>query len=124
MFKSIKNWISEHRKAVIITATILSITGTVVVLLINGKKVKIPIEKITENIIPEEPTSTTTTTQPVTVEIDGIIKTFPRESFIRHLHEGWKASPVQIAKAQALNIELEPGETFVSGCTVNMRKSA
>ena len=43
MFKRIKTWFLKHRKGVLITATILAITGTIVILLINGKKVKMPV---------------------------------------------------------------------------------
>lgn len=44
MFESIKSWLRKHRKAVLVTATVLAITGTVAVLLIKGKKVEIPVE--------------------------------------------------------------------------------
>lgn len=38
MFEKAKKWLSKHRKGVIITASVLAITGTVAILLINGKK--------------------------------------------------------------------------------------
>ena len=49
MFENVKDWFRRHRKAVVITATVLAITGTVAILLINGKKVKMPVKEQTSS---------------------------------------------------------------------------
>jgi len=36
---------------------------------------------------------------------------------IRNLHERWKSSPENLAKAAAYGIELLPGQTLVEGYT-------
>lgn len=70
---------------------------------VNGKSHS-PIIKVVEDIseveesMPEE-----------------IRKTFFVNGFPRKLPAGQKASAVQIEKARALNIELEDGQTFVTG---------
>ncbi len=122
MFNRFRAWINKHRKAVIIV-TILAISGVTAILLINGKKVKIPVSKLATKIVPDAPTiipEAAKTIETVTVEIDGVMKTFPRSEFIRQLHEGWKASSAKIAQAAALGIDLKPGETIVNACTVKM----
>lgn len=124
MFDSIRSWLSKHRKAVFVTATILAVTGAVAVILIKGKKIEIPVEKLAKHLVPEMDKPAETIAQMVEVKVDGVTKTFPRESFIRRLHEGWKASPAKVAEAQALNIDLKPGETLVKACEVTMRVTA
>ena len=121
---SIKAWFHKHRKAVIVTGTILAIVGVVAIIVINGKKVKVPVKELAKAIVPEIPTATEAAAETVTVNVDGVVKTFPRETFIRHLHEGWKASAAKIAQAAELGIDLNPGETLVDACTVNMKMAA
>ena len=121
MFKKFWAWVRKHRKAVVVTATIVAITGTVAVLLIKGKKVEIPVEKLAERILPDTPPTAQVTPKAVAVIVDGESKTFPREAFIRRLHEGWKASPEKLAQAAELGINLQPGETLVDACTVTMK---
>ena len=121
MFKKLWAWVRKNRKAVIVTATIVAITGTVAILLIKGKKVEIPVEKLAEKMLPDTPPAAQVTPTVVSVVVDGETKTFPREAFIRHLHEGWKASPEKLAQAAELGIDLQPGETLVDACTVTMK---
>ena len=120
MFEKAKDWFRRHRKAVIITATIIAITGTVAVLLINGKKVKIPVKELSKRILPEAPEAVSKAAEAVAVEIDGVTKTFPRTEFIRQLHEGWSASPKKLAQSASMGIDLKPGETIVNSCVVKM----
>ena len=141
MFERVKAWFRKHRKGVLITATILAITGTVAILLINGKKVKMPVKELAEKIVPEAPKAVkpvesavnvvkqaapeaAKVAETVTVEVDGVLKTFPRSEFIRQLHEGWHASAEKIAQAAEMGIELKPGETIVNACTVTMKTAA
>ena len=141
MFKRIKTWFLKHRKGVLITATILAITGTIVILLINGKKVKMPVKELAEKLVPETPKAlkpvekamniveqvtpeAVKVAETVTVEVDGVLKTFPRSEFIRQLHEGWHASAAKIAQAAEMGINLKPGETIVNACTVTMKAAA
>lgn len=141
MFEKVKAWFHKHRKAVVITATILAITGTVAILLINGKKVKMPVKELAEKLVPEVPKAAkpvenvvnvvkqaapevAKATETVTVEVDGVMKTFPRAEFIRHLHEGWQASAGKLAQAAEMGIDLKPGETIVNACMVNMKVAA
>ena len=124
MFESIKSWLRKHRKAVLVTATVLAITGTVAVLLIKGKKVEIPVEQLAEKIVPDVPKLDENTMETISVIVDGEVKTFPRKSFIRQLHEGWKASPAKLAQAEELNIDLKPGETIVDKYMVTLRIAA
>ncbi|MGI6671386.1 MAG: hypothetical protein ACOX58_07430 [Christensenellales bacterium] len=138
MFKKIKDWFHHHRKEVLIAATILAVTGTVVILLIDGKKIKMPVKELAEKLVPEVPknmkpietaVNMIKKTTPeivkadviVTVEVDGVMKTFRRAEFIRQLPEGWHASPKKLAQAAEMGIDLKPGETIVNACTVTMR---
>jgi len=121
MLDSVKEWFSKHRKAVMITATVVSITGTVAILLIKGKKVEIPVDEIANKLIPAPYKLPSAVAQTVEDEVDGIEKTFFREGFIRHLHEGWNASNEKIAEAAEKGIHLNPGETYVNPCTVKMK---
>ena len=128
MFEKAKAWFGKHRKAVIVTATILAITGTVAIVLIKGKKVKIPVKELAEKIVPEASKAVKPTTEAVaetvSVEVDGVMKTFPRSEFIRHLHEGWHASAAKTAQAAEMGINLKHGETIVNACTVTMKMAA
>ena len=137
MFEKAKKWLSKHRKGVIITASVLAITGTVAILLINGKKVKMPVE-LAAKIVPEVPKASGSVdaaleaakdvapqlsqmSDTVTIEIDGVYKVFNRSEFIRQLHDGWQASPEKRAQAAAMGIVLKPGQTIVDPCIVKMR---
>lgn len=141
MFEKVKDWFRRHRKAVVITATVLAITGTVAILLINGKKVKMPVKELAEKLVPEVPKAANpvenvvnvvkqaapevaNAAETVTVEVDGVMKTFPRSEFIRQLHEGWHASAAKMAQAAEMGIDLKPGETIVNACTVTMKTAA
>lgn len=138
MFEGIKGWFRKHRKGVLITATVLAITGIVAILLINGKKVKIPVKELADKLVPEAPKAlkpvenaanvvkqitpeVPKAVETVTVEVDGVLKTFPRSEFIRQLHEGWHASAAKMAQAAEMGIDLKPGETIVNACTVTMQ---
>ncbi len=138
MFEKAKSWFRNHRKGVLITATILAITGPLVILLINGKKVKMPVKELAEKLIPEAPkafkpaeaamdaakqitSEAAKVAETVTVEVDGVLKTFPRAEFIRQLHEGWHASAEKAAQAAEMGINLKTGETIVNACTVTIR---
>lgn len=127
MFEKVKAWFRRHRKGVLITAIIVAITGTVAILIINGKKVKMPVKELAEKIVPDipkaVPAATKAVEETVSVNIDGVVKTFPRSEFIRQLHEGWHASAEKIAQAAEMGIELKPGETIVNACTVKMKAS-
>lgn len=121
--KSIKAWIYKHRKGLVIAGVVLVAAGVAAIIIINGKKVKVPLQVLAE-VAPELPQVAETVSDTVTVKVGEIIKTFPRESFIRHLHAGWKASAEKIAQAASLGINLKDGETFVNACMVNMRAAA
>ncbi len=138
MFEKTRSWFHRHRKGILITVTIVAITGTVAVLLIHGKKVKIPIKALSKRIVPETSDAVKATeavanaakkaapeiakaTETVTVEVDGVLKTYPRSEFVRQLHEGWHPSNAKLAQAAERGIDLKPGETIVNACTVKMR---
>ena len=135
MFESIKAWARRHKRGIIITCVIVSVVGTVAVLIINGKKVTIPVKELADKIVPEipktaKPIETAVETvkevapqiaETVTVDVNGVLKTFPRAEFIRQLHEGWHASAEKRAQAAAMGIDLKPGETIVNACMVTKR---
>ena len=121
---SIKVWFRKHRKAVIVTGTILAVVGVVAIIVINGKKVKIPVKELAEAIVPEAPKAAETAAETVAANMEEVMKTFPRDSFIRHLSDGWKASAAKLAQAAELGIDLNPGETLVDACMVNMKVAA
>lgn len=121
MFESIKAWFSKHRKAVFVTATVLAITGSFAVLLIKGKKVKIPLKELAGKIVPDVAVSSETVTQAVSVELDGVMKIVPRKEFVRKLHDGWTHSAAKAVEAAAKGYDLKPGETLVNACTVTMK---
>ena len=134
MLERVKVWFRKHSKAVLITATILAVTGAFAVLLIDGKIVKIPVKELAEKLVPEVPQKSSESlakaadklapkvAETVAVEVNGTLKSFPRAEFIRQLHEGWSASAAKTAQAAAKGIDLKPGETFVNACTVTMRR--
>ena len=45
MFEAIKAWIRRHRKG-LITASVVAIVGGAAILIINGKKVKMPLTEV------------------------------------------------------------------------------
>lgn len=133
MFEKTKKWICKHRKGVIITASVLAITGTVAALLINGKKVKMSVKELAEKIVPDVPKASGSVdaahkeAKSVTpliaqademVTINDVINTFPRAGYIRHLQEGHLASPKKLAQAAEMGIDLKPGYTIVDPCMV------
>lgn len=120
MLKRIKQWCKKHKKAVFVTVTILSIVGTVAVILIDGKKVKIPLEDLANSIVPE-PSTDLVPNQSVKLDLECVETTFERRGGIRNLHGGRKASLAKIAGAKERNIELKPGQTWVVDCTVTRR---
>lgn len=136
MFEGLKIWLKKHKKVVAATAVILAVTGTVVTILVCGKKIDIPIDELGERILPEKKNSPVNTaiplatqeavTQPlqdemISLKVDGIDKVFPRSEFIRRLHEGWNASEEKLAEAAERGITLQPGETIVNPCMVTMK---
>lgn len=122
--KSIKIWAKKHRKGIIATCTVLAVIGVVAIIIIKGKKVEIPVNELAKNIIPEAPKAAETAAETATEGIKNVVKTFPRESFIRQLPDGWKPSAAKLAQAAELGIDLGPGETLVDACTVNMKVAA
>lgn len=122
MFEAIKAWIRRHRKG-LITASVVAIVGGAAILIINGKKVKMPLTEVAKKIIPEAPVILAKDTTNITISIDGVMNTFPRSSFIRQLCKGWKASAAKAAQATEMGISLNPGETIVNACIVTMRTS-
>lgn len=121
---SIRVWFRKHRRAVIVTGTILAVIGMVAIIVINGKKVKIPVAELAEEIVPEAPKVAEATAKTAAGNAGEVMKTFPRNSFIRHLPDGWKASAAKLAQANELGIDLNPGETLVDACMVNMKVAA
>ena len=87
-----------------------------------AKAVK-PVENVV-NVVKQAAPEAVKVAETVTVEVDGVMKTFPRSEFIRQLHEGWHASAAKIAQAVEMGIELKPGETIVNACTVTMKTAA
>ncbi len=114
-----KEWARKHKKA-IAAITIVAVLAGAVILIINGKRVKVPVDKLANTIAPALPEAENV----IQLNVNGVIKTFPRTEFIRHLHPGWHASPEKIAEAARLGIKLNPGETFVNACTVAMHTAA
>ena len=127
MFDKTKSWIKKHRKGVIITASIIAIVGGAVILIINGKEEKMSVAEVVAKMIPEVPSVPAVITEEVatvTISVDGVMKTFPRNEFIRQLHEGWRASDAKIVEAAVKGIPLNSGETLVNACTVAMKNVA
>lgn len=118
-----KNWVYENRKGIIIAGLVLLAAGTAAIIVINGKKVKVPLKMAVE-VVPGLSEAAVEVADTITVNIDNVVKTFPRASFIRHLPLNWKASAEKIAQAASLGIDLNPGETFVRACTVTMKTAA
>lgn len=127
MFNKVKIWVKKHRKGIIVTASVIVIVGSTVFLILNGKKVKMPVAEVAAKMIPESlnvPADVTEGISMVTIDVDGVTKTFLRTEFIRQLPEGQNASQAKIVQAAELGIPLNPGETLVNACTVNMKMSA
>lgn len=141
MFQKIKMWFKRNRKIVIITGTIVSVIGGIaLILLSNGKEVEMPVDELADHLVPDTPDDNTTAAANIsdavssavsaavaedifTVEEDGIIKTYTRSEFIRHLHEGWHPSPEKISQAAEIGIDLKDNETLVNSCTVRMKSA-
>lgn len=135
MFERLKKWLRKNKKVVAATAVILAVTGTVVTIVVSGKKVNIPIDELGKRIIPEKNNPVNTVVsgaaqevvnqqiqdEMVSLEVDGITKVFPRSEFIRQLHEGWHASEEKLLEAAERGITLQPGETIVNPCMVTMK---
>ena len=141
MFEKIKAWLPGHRKGVLVTATIVAVTGTVAILLINGSIVKMPIKELAKRLVPEyrkfkpfkraikilrklikrAAPDAETADETVTVEVDGIRKAFNKSEFLKHLREGWHAA--KAARAADMGIELKPGEAITNSCNVKIRAS-
>lgn len=124
MFASLKAWAKRHRKGIVITISVLAIAGGIVIMVINGKKVKVPVAKLAEGLMPEVSPALAKEAVEIVVDVDGVMKTFPRSEFIRTLHEGWQASAAKIAQAVEMGIPLNPGETIVNSCMVTMKSAA
>ena len=121
--RRLKEWIYRHRIGLIITGLVMTAAGITAVIVIKSRKVTVPLQVLAE-VVPEIPVAAEKVAEKVTVNVDGIVKTFPRESFIRHLHEGWKASAEKIAQAAKLGIDLNEGETLVNSCLVHCKAAA
>ena len=115
----VKEWAQNHKKA-IMAVTVVAVIAGAVVLIINGKRVRVPVEKLMKAAIPNIPEAENI----VQIDIDGVVHTFQRSEFIRNLHPGWHASPEAIIEAAKRGITLNPGETFVRACMVSMKKGA
>lgn len=123
---SIKAWARKHKKGIIITCSLVAVVGTAVILIVNGKKVTLPIEEIVEDVLAEAPK---TPLPPLTAETTSVIEnsivtTFPRSEFIRQLPAGQHASLAKLAQAAEMGIELKPGETIVNETIVHLTHAA
>lgn len=123
MFEQAKAWVQRNQKEILIAVGIVAIIGGVAILIIKGKRVKLPLSEVGEKLILETPSNLAKNAADVTIEIDGVLKTFPRSEFIRQLHEGWQASAAKMAQAAKMGIDIKPGETIVNACTVTMKAS-
>ena len=126
MMDSIKAWARKHKKGIIITCSLVAVVGTAVILIVNGKKVTLPIEEIVEDVLAEAPK---TPLPPLTAETTSVIEnsivtTFPRSEFIRQLPAGQHASLAKLAQAAEMGIELKPGETIVNETIVHLTHAA
>jgi hypothetical protein len=135
----LKLWAKRHKKALIITTTVLSISGIIIALLIVDKKHSIVINPKSNNSKFNILNTPATTIFPsksildknVTMIRDGItndvahfVKTpFERKEHIRRLPYGWQPSKHKIITAKEKGIQLKPGETLVNSCIINKRIS-
>ena len=126
MFESIKAWARKHKKGIIITCSLVAVVGTAVVLIINGKKVTIPVEELVEDVLAETPKTPLLPPVTETAEVieNAVVTTFPRSEFIRQLPAGQHASLAKIAQAAEMGIELKPGETIVNETIVHLTRAA
>jgi len=133
VFEKGSAWLKRHKKEVAFAIVGLVAAGMVLILIVNGRKVSIPIKETTEQIIPrttgaeqQAQTITKVLTQTTngmsdTMEnavADVIAKTFPRAGGIRNLPSGQKASVAKLLQAAEKGINLEPGQTLVNDCIV------
>ena len=126
MLDSIKAWARKHKKGIIITCSIVAVAGTAVVLVINGKKDTVPVDKLMEDVLAEAPkTPLLPPAAETTATIENaIVTTFPRSEFIRQLPAGQHASLAKLAQATEMGIELKPGETIVNETIVHLTRAA
>lgn len=122
MFDSIKAWVKKHKKGVIITCSVLAVVGTAVILLINGKKVTVPVEEIFEDVLAEAPKPAVIPNVAESAN-ETIVTTFSRSEFIRQLHPGQHASAEKLAQAAEMGIELMPGQTIVNETIVHLKQA-
>lgn len=130
MCDMIKTWIRKHKKGIIITCGIVATVGAVAVVIVDGKKMTIPVKEFANKVVPEismpeksietagETLKEVTTQIAQTDEVDGASKFFLRMGHFRKLKEGQHASAMKLAQASAMGIELRNGETIVNDCMV------
>lgn len=126
MLDSIKDWARKHKKGITITCSIVAVIGTAVILIINGKKAAVPVEKLVEDVPVAPPkTPLLLPTTEITAAIENtMVTTFPRSEFIRQLPAGQHASPAKLAQAAEMGIELKPGKTIVNETIVHLTRAA
>ena len=126
MLDSIKAWARKHKRGIIITCSLVAVVGTAVILIINGKKVTVPVEEIVEDVLAEAPKAPLLPPAAETAAAieNSIVTTFPRSEFIRQLPAGQHASLAKLAQAAEMGIELKPGETIVNETIVHLTRAA
>lgn len=126
MLDSIKAWARKHKKGIIITCSIVAVVGTAAILIINGKKVTVPVEELVEDVLAEAPKAPLLppATEAAPAIENSIVTTFPRSEFIRQLPSGQHASLAKLAQAAEMGIELKPGETIVNETIVHLIRAA
>lgn len=134
----IKLWFWQHRKGIIVGMILTVASGVALILLGNGKEIEVPVEELAQNWVPdeenasetvksianavsEEPIEAVEEAELIPIDVDGVTKLIPRIGFVRHLPDGWHASPEKIAQAVGMGIELKQGETVVDPCMVKIR---
>lgn len=123
MLDSIKAWARKHKKGIIITCSIVTVVGASAILIINGKRVIVPVEELVEDALAETPK--TPLLPPIPETAENIVETtFPRTWFIRQLPAGQHASLEKLAQAADMDIGLGPGQTIVNSTTVRIRRAA
>ena len=126
MLDSIKAWARKHKKGIIITCGLAAVVGTAVILIINGKKVTVPVEEIVEDVLAEAPKASLLppVAEATTTIENSIVTTFPRSEFIRQLPAGQHASLAKLSQAAEMGIELKSGETIVNKTIVHLKRAA